>query len=271
VHSVNILDLFLWCPILVLVLAILSFVGKGPALLVGLGVSVYGWRFYFPTFLGLMGCLLEEGALKWPHQVTGLWAVFGSFCPQGRLQLGLEVTLPVCSRWSDLLLFSPCGSCICPTTATLSGQLLLWQGGAILFEYCPQSYETSSVIRYSPTRGGWFVTPPLLPALVPCPISAHWMLGSSGRLTCHPTPTLRLCSLSHPHLLGVQLLAPPPFSEAGSEFDPTLTVSVRLQFVVYAFQFCSEGDSICPGAALDYILCWWVGESHMGCDPQDTL
>jgi hypothetical protein len=37
---------------------------------------------------------LKVEALKWFHQETGLWTVFGSFCPQGKLQLGSEVT-----RW----------------------------------------------------------------------------------------------------------------------------------------------------------------------------
>jgi hypothetical protein len=33
-------------------------------------------------------------------------------------------------------------------------------------------------------------------------------------------------------------LLSPPFSGAGSLFHPTPAISVRLQFAVYAFQFC---------------------------------
>jgi hypothetical protein len=32
------------------------------------------------------------------------------------------------------------------------------------------------------------------------------------------------------------------------------------------FSFVSEGDSICPGPALDYVPVWWVGELHMVSD-----
>jgi hypothetical protein len=51
------------------------------------------------------------------------------------------------------------------------------------------------------------------------------------------------------------------FSKAGSAFHPTPTVSDRLQFTVYAFQICSVGGSIYPGAALDYVPGEWVCES----------
>jgi hypothetical protein len=39
-----------------------------------------------------MGCPLQVGALKWSHQVTGLWEVHRFFCLPGRLWLGPEVT-----------------------------------------------------------------------------------------------------------------------------------------------------------------------------------
>jgi hypothetical protein len=72
VCSVNVLDLSLWCPILALVLSVLGFVGKGASPLVrklGVGES---WRIFFSAFLGLMGHLLQLGALKLSHQMSGL-------------------------------------------------------------------------------------------------------------------------------------------------------------------------------------------------------
>jgi hypothetical protein len=48
-------------------------------------------------------------------------------------------------------------------------------------------------------------------------------------------------------------------------FHPTPTVGGRLQFTVYAFQFCSEGVSNCPEAVLDYAPRGWVGELHVVC------
>jgi hypothetical protein len=80
--------------------------------------------------------------------------------------------------------------------------------GQFSFEYGPQSHKTSSGIYHGSTLGSWLVTPPLL------------------------------CYFSHFHSLSVQLLVPPLFSEAGSTFYPNPIVGVRLQFAVYAFQFC---------------------------------
>jgi hypothetical protein len=44
-----------------------------------------------------------------------------------------------------------------------------------------------------------------------------------------------------PPLFVVALCHIPPFSEAGSVFHPTPTVSGRLQFIVYAYQLYSGG------------------------------
>jgi hypothetical protein len=68
--SVNILDLFLSHPIPVLVLGILGFVGKGAAPLIG-QLARERWRGFFSALIGLMGCLLQAGARKLYHQVTG--------------------------------------------------------------------------------------------------------------------------------------------------------------------------------------------------------
>jgi hypothetical protein len=55
------------------VLGILGFVGKGAAPLVRqLGVETAGGFFFFSAVLGLMGPLLQVGALMGSHQVTGL-------------------------------------------------------------------------------------------------------------------------------------------------------------------------------------------------------
>jgi hypothetical protein len=63
-------------------------------------------------------------------------------------------------------------------------------------------------------------------------------ISAPGRSACCPTPTLSACCLPHLHLLRVQLLAAPLFSEVDSVFYPILTVSDRLQFTVYVSQFC---------------------------------
>jgi hypothetical protein len=64
--DISVLDLFLWCPTLVLVLGILSFVGKVAVLLVGHpGVELTeGFFPFLPTFLGLMDHPLQVGSLK---------------------------------------------------------------------------------------------------------------------------------------------------------------------------------------------------------------
>jgi hypothetical protein len=70
---VKVLDLFLWHLILVLALGILGFVGKGAVPLVGQLVGGGGWTvFFLHAFLGLLGYLLQVGALKWSHMVTSL-------------------------------------------------------------------------------------------------------------------------------------------------------------------------------------------------------
>jgi hypothetical protein len=47
---------------------------KCAALLFGqlAGELTGGFFFFPPAFLGLMGCLLQAGALKWSHQMFGL-------------------------------------------------------------------------------------------------------------------------------------------------------------------------------------------------------
>jgi hypothetical protein len=72
-------------------------------------------------------------------------------------------------------------------------------------------------------------------------------IPSFGKLSCYPISALSLCYFFCLHSLRVQLLAPPVFFREDSVFHPTPAVSVRLQFAVYAFQFCcwGAGGSIC--------------------------
>jgi hypothetical protein len=81
-----------------------------------------------------------------------------------------------------------------------------------------------------------------------------WEVGLSYNLVLSP------CSLSYLTSLTAHLLVLPAFSEAGSVFHSTPTVSVWLQFPFYAFQFCL-GGLICPGVALPYVFRVRLGES----------
>jgi hypothetical protein len=124
---------------------------------------------FFPAFIDLMGHLVPVRALKWSHQIAGLWAVFDYFCPHGQVATGTcDTTLPVCARWSDLLLLFPGGSSVVL-------QLCLWlvsssssKVGQFSFVCHSQSHEISSTINHTPTLGGWLVIPPSLSTFVPC-------------------------------------------------------------------------------------------------------
>jgi hypothetical protein len=110
--------------------------------------------------------------------------------------------------WS-VIVFVRC-QLLCPISATLSGQLLSVQGGAIQFwvqSTVPQDYLSDHPLPYF------------------------------GRFACCPTPTLSLCPLSHFCSLRIWLLAPLLFSEADSVFHPTPTVCSRLQFTDYVFSW----------------------------------
>jgi hypothetical protein len=90
--------------------------------------------FFFFTIFGLRGHLLQVRPLKWFHQVTGLWAVFCSFCSKGRLQFGPEVTHCQCCYCQVFraVVFAR-QQLHCLIAATLAGQLLCQQDGAIQF------------------------------------------------------------------------------------------------------------------------------------------
>jgi hypothetical protein len=87
-----------------------------------------------------------------------------------------------------------------------------------------------------------------------------------GRLARHPTPTLSLCCLMCALVHWEFGSLPHPSSlEQVRHSTPTSTVSVRLQFTVYTFQFCWVNEcSVYWEAALDYFPPEaWVGKSCM--------
>jgi hypothetical protein len=122
-----------------------------------------------------------------------------------------------------------------------------------------------------PPVGGWPVTASPPPAFVPL-LTSSGCYGSSGRLACCPTLALSLCCFSCFYSLRVQHweFGSLPHSHSPGQvqyFTPPFTVGVRLLFSVYAFQFCSLGDWLCPGAALDYVpRVGELEELHMVCD-----
>jgi hypothetical protein len=195
----------------------------------------------------------------WCYQVTGLWVVFDFFCPQGKLQLGAEVTF--CQ-------FVQCGqNCYCcfyQVAAALpyrcnSVELLPQQVGTIQFEYCPLFMRPALGSTTCPALGHWLVAPPLLSAFV-ClsqpllgaswvpfggwlvasplfsafiayPLFIHWEFGTENSTPC-PTPLL----------WGRFRLPPPP-----------LLLVLGYSWLFMLFNFVGGGDSICPGALLDYV------------------
>jgi hypothetical protein len=223
----KVLDLLSWHPIQVLTIMtrgflvslsllkvyILGCVKKGAAPLFRHLVGRVNWGFFSPVFFSLMGHLLQTRALKWSHQMADLWAVVGSFCTQGRLQVG-SVIVHYQFVWSGQICCCFARQQLsCPTAATLAGQLLPWQGGTIQFcapPTVPQDYLSD----------------------LPCPCF--------GRLACNPTPALSACSHPTP-ACRVQLFIPPPLSEVASASHFVPIVSGRLQFTIYVCQFCFGG------------------------------
>jgi hypothetical protein len=170
-------------------------------------------------------------------QVTGLWLVFGSFCPQDYLEFWGEVRLPAHVGWSEPL-FPPGSSwvalhlqlCLVSSTHSKVGQF---------------NFESSLVPR------DWLWDS--LPALL-------WEFGLL------PHPLLRFCCFTHISSLRVWywefgFLSLPCSLGQVQHSTSISTVGVRLQFTVHVFQFCwGRGGSVCLGAALDYFPEEWVGE-----------
>jgi hypothetical protein len=61
--------------------------GKGTSPLVGQFVGEMAGGYFFSCFSWSYGLSITSGTMNWSHQMAGLWAAFGIFCPQGRLQL----------------------------------------------------------------------------------------------------------------------------------------------------------------------------------------
>jgi hypothetical protein len=149
---------------------------------------------------------------------SGGWgrAVFGSFSPQGRLQLGPEVT------HCQFVQSGQVCCCLCQAAAMLpyscnsvwSAPLLARWGSSVLSTVL----SPSRLAQPSTTVPLWEVglSPhPPLSVFVAFPAFIHWELGTKGSAPC-PTPIFwGKCSISLPSTIGV-----------------------RLQFAIYAFQFC---------------------------------
>jgi hypothetical protein len=135
--------------------------------------------------------------------------------------------LPVCAGGSELF-FSPDGSCV-----ALQLQLWLappparWGNSVLSTALCPMRPAQGYIT--CPTLWVWFFTPPLSFAFVAFPTFVHWEFGTESSAPCP-------------------------------------TVSVKLKFIVHAFQFCLPGGGG-GWVQSSHRLCWimfqrgWVGES----------
>jgi hypothetical protein len=106
----------------------------------------------------------------------------------------------------------------------------------------------------SSTLGCRLVASPMLSAFVASAHLCSVLVWPQWEVGWHPRTTLNLCYLSCLCSLRVWLLAPSPFSRVDATFYPIPAVGDKLQFTLYAFQFCcGGGNSICPEAVLDYV------------------
>jgi hypothetical protein len=162
---IKVLELFLGHPILKLALE-----GRDVAPF----VRQLGWArwleiffFHFPWSYGLS---VTSGSSEVVSPGEWLMSSIYFFLPTGQVVIGTcSSSLPVCARWSDLMLFLQGGSC---TTLLLqvclvsSSSSKVWQCS---FEYCPYPQETSPGIHHGPTLRGWVVGLPLLSTSVTYP------------------------------------------------------------------------------------------------------
>jgi hypothetical protein len=124
---------------------------------------------FFSAFLGLMGPSVASGSSEVVSPDDGLWAVFGSVCPLGRLQLGPEVTHSLFVQGGQICCCFHQVAAVLPyhyNSVWLVPTPARW--GQFNFEYCPQSQKCSSGIHCGLAFGGWPVTPPQLSAFDTC-------------------------------------------------------------------------------------------------------
>jgi hypothetical protein len=95
-------------------------------------LSVFGKSSEVIPLVSNPGIGVQAGALMWSHQENGLCIVFGSFCPQGKLQLGAEVTHCQFMQVVRTVVFTR-QHLHYPTAAILFGWLLPQHCGAIQF------------------------------------------------------------------------------------------------------------------------------------------
>jgi hypothetical protein len=163
----------------------------------------------------------------------GDWFVSSIFSiyTQGKLKMESEVSLPVCAGWSELL-FSP-GAAALPISCNSA-----WSappparcGNSVLnTAICVTGSAPGSTT--CPASGGCLLPHPCaqLLCLSQPLLSAS---SSSGRLVCHPTPTLSLCCFS-------------PCSPGQVQCStPTSTVGIRSQFSL-CFSVLLRGEVSLP-------------------------
>jgi hypothetical protein len=122
-------------------------------------------------------CLIKLGSLTLnAFKLIIVFSYVGSFCPQGKLQLG-----PVVAHYQTVQ-----GGLICCSFQKAAALLPYWLVSSsprkvrhFSFVHHPQSQEISSVICHTPTLGGWVVAPPPLSVLVPCRAFPCWEYSSS--------------------------------------------------------------------------------------------
>jgi hypothetical protein len=158
--------------------------------------------------------------------LPGDWLVlvFGSFCPQGKLQLGAEVTHcqfvqggQSCCCFHQVAAVLPF-SCNSVWSASPSAR---WGNSVLNTALCPMRSALGCTTY--PAWGGGLVTSPPLSAFVPLLTFAgcQWLLWEVSLL---PHPTVSLCCFSTFVCLALRVwfLAPSLFSGAGSAFHPHL-------------------------------------------------
>jgi hypothetical protein len=161
-----------------------------------------GWRIFSPCFSWSYGPSLTSwsSGVASPDGwlVSSIW-----FLPStGQVAIGTcGSSLPVCTKWTYLLLFLPGSSYVALQLQLWLVSFSLSKVGQFSFVLCPQSHEFSSVFCHTPA--------------LPYPAPTVWEFGF-------------LPYLPHPIPRGWFSILPSPLSG-------------RLQFTIYVCQFCFGG------------------------------